>query len=560
MIDFKKTALILSLSTFLVACGGSDDKVQQQPSPTPVTPIAFNPVEATIADVHASIKTKGATCTEIVKSYLDRIEAYDKQGPTLNSVITVNKNALTDAKALDDYFAQTGQLKGDLHCVTVLPKDNIDTFDMPNTAGSPALANNIATDDAYIIKRIREQGGIILGKANLDEFAFGFGGKSSHEASGQVKNVYDLTKGPGGSSAGTGAAISASLAVVGIGTDTGGSIRVPSAVQGLVGLRPSLRLVSQDGIIPLAPTQDTAGPMCRQAIDCAILMDSLVGFDTSSSSNQRSSFDRTSALVSSESNFKVMTNQPQTYVPENESLVGKRIGILKELYAQPGANGELTEDGKLVNQTIDDAVAKLRAAGAVVEEVSIEDVKTILSRYSSLSSYEFKTSLTDYLKTANTAYKSYDDLFNSGLMIRTFSNYNRDPNDPAFIEGYALNTTERSPYVRLRMNSALNNTALDGTPKGAGYDALAYPSILGLAADLGSSPSSGTNNRLSPFSGFPALSMPAGSVTSSRSEYPMNVNIEFIAREFDEPTLFNIAVAFQKVNPARVTPKHTPAL
>jgi amidase len=553
-----KTVLCLSLAAFLTACNDSDSDKTSSPV---VQPIAFEPLEATIADVHASIQSKGATCVEIVQSYLDRIEAYDKKGPTLNSVIQVNESALAEAKALDDYFAEKGELKGQLHCVTVLPKDNIDTFDMPNTAGSPALANNIPDDDAYIIKKIREAGGIILGKANLDEFAFGFGGSSSHAKGGQTKNVYDLTKGPGGSSAGTGAAISASLATVGIGTDTGGSIRVPSSVQGLVGLRPSLRLVSQDGIIPLAPTQDTAGPMCRQAIDCAILMDSMVGFDSSPSANQRSEFARTSAPLRSESAYRGLVNQPTTYVPADASLVGKRIGLVRSLYPQPSGNGTVSEDTRLVTEAMDKAVEKLREAGAIVEEITISDLSTITSRYSSLSSAEFKISLTQYLKTTNSIYQSYDDLLASGLMIRSFSNYNTDPTSASYIENYERNTTERSPYVRLRMNSALDNVELDGTRKGLRFDAIAFPSITGFAGNLGGSPTTGTNNRLSPFSGFPALSMPAASVEHpTKSQYPMNVNIEFIAREFDEPTLFDIAVAFQKVNPARQVPVHTPSL
>lgn len=558
----QKTMLCISLAALLSACNDSDDSSKATPAPeeTAVTPIAFNPVEATIADIHASITSKGATCVEVVQSYLDRIEAYDRQGPTLNSINAVNSRALEEAKALDDYFAQNGQLKGQLHCVTVLPKDNIDTFDMPNTGGSPALANNIPADDAYIIKKIREAGGIILAKANLDEFAFGFGGKSS--VGDQAKNVYDLTKGPGGSSSGTGTAISASLATVGIGTDTGGSIRVPSSVQGLVGLRPSLRLVSQDGIIPLAPTQDTAGPMCRQAVDCAILMDSMVGFDASVGSNQRSEFARTSPLVRSESAYRGLVDQPTTYVPAADtSLVGKRIGLVRSLYPQPNRDGSISEDTRLMTEAMDSAVEKLRAAGAIVEEVTISDLSTITSRYSSLSSAEFKIALTEYMKTTNSIYQSYDDLLASGLMIRSFSNYNTDPTSASYIENYERNTTERSPYVRLRMNSALDNVELDGTRKGLRFDALAYPSITGFAGNLGSGPSTGTNNRLSPFSGFPALSMPAASVQHpTKSEYPMNVNIEFIAREFDEPTLFDIAIAFEKANPARMVPTHTPAL
>lgn len=547
----------------ITACGSSDndDKQTSQPS---IQPIPFEPLEATISDLHASLESKGSNCVNVVQSYLDRITAYDKQGPTLNSVISINPNILQEANELDEYYKKTGKFKGSLHCVPVLAKDNIDVINIANTAGSDALLDNIPQDDAYIIKNIKAQGGLIIGKANLDEFAFGFGGKST--VGGQAKNVYDLTKGPGGSSSGTGTAISASLAMVGIGTDTGGSIRVPSAVQGLVGLRPSLRVLSLDGIIPLAPTQDTAGPMCRQSIDCAKLFTAMVGYDPSSSSNQRNSFEHDAPLVNSETAYRTLINQQENYVPQNASLVGKHIGLIKNVYAN-------SKEGLLVQETIAKAAEKMREAGAIVEEVEIYDLPTILGsadittdsgytgRFESLSRFEFKESLTNYLLTATTSYKSYTDLLNSGKMISNFKNYDTDPNTSDFINGYHLNTTVRAPFVRLRLNSALDNTRLDGMSKGQRFDALAYPSITGLTNNIPSSPTTGSNNRISPFSGFPALSIPAGAVNyEKRSAYPMNVNIEFIAREFDEPTLFEIAAAFEKINPSRMVPIHTPAL
>jgi Asp-tRNA(Asn)/Glu-tRNA(Gln) amidotransferase A subunit family amidase len=561
--NLTKTILVTSVFMLITACKSSDndDKQTSQPS---IQPIPFEPLEATISDLHASLESKGSNCVNVVQSYLDRITAYDKQGPTLNSVISINPNILQEANELDEYYKKTGKFKGSLHCVPVLAKDNIDVINIANTAGSDALLDNIPQDDAYIIKNIKAQGGLIIGKANLDEFAFGFGGKST--VGGQAKNVYDLTKGPGGSSSGTGTAISASLAMVGIGTDTGGSIRVPSAVQGLVGLRPSLRVLSLDGIIPLAPTQDTAGPMCRQSIDCAKLFTAMVGYDPSSSSNQRNSFEHDAPLVNSETAYRTLINQQENYVPQNASLVGKHIGLIKNVYAN-------SEEGLLVQETIAKAAEKMREAGAIVEEVEIYDLPTILGsadittdsgytgRFASLSRFEFKESLTNYLLTATTSYKSYTDLLNSGKMISNFKNYDTDPNTSDFINGYHLNTTVRAPFVRLRLNSALDNTRLDGMSKGQRFDALAYPSITGLTNNIPSSPTTGSNNRISPFSGFPALSIPAGAVNyEKRSAYPMNVNIEFIAREFDEPTLFEIAAAFEKINPSRKVPIHTPAL
>jgi len=234
MIIFPSKALLSSLVVAALLTGCGDSKESDTPAAA-----EFSPVEGTIAQLHAALAAGTTSCEAVVQQYIDRIEAYDRTGPTLNSVISVNDEALTTAREQDAALA-AGESMQPLQCVTVLLKDNIDTADMPTSAGGLALQHSQPEDDAYIVKRLREQGAIILGKANLDEFAFGYQGSSS--VGGQVKNAYDPTKGPGGSSAGTGAAIAASFAMVGLGTDTGGSIRVPSSLEGLVGLRPSLRL------------------------------------------------------------------------------------------------------------------------------------------------------------------------------------------------------------------------------------------------------------------------------------------------------------------------------
>ena len=568
MKKLKQSFLIVSISAFLYACNDSNSDTQTVlPSP-----IKFEPVEATISNLHESITTQGTDCVSVVKSYLDRINAYDRP-LGLNSIISTNPDAMREAAKLDQQYKQSGKLAGPLHCVTVIVKDNIDVVGMPNTAGSSALKNNFPFNDAYIIQNIKKHGGIILGKANLDEFAFTYGGAST--VGGQAKNVYDLTKGPGGSSSGTGAAVSASLAMVGIGTDTGGSIRVPASVQGLVGLRPSLRLLSIDGIIPLAPTQDTAGPLCRKVEDCAKLMDAMVGFDSESNeSNQRSDFRFDAPLIQSANEYQALAKVPQSYVSSEFSLVGKRIGVLRGFFPNI-----ITTEGRLVVEAHNEAIEKLKAAGAIVEDVSIPNESEVIgdakftttlsdstiytNNFKSLSGFEFKKSLTDYLKTANSIYKSYEDLKQSGLMISNFSssNYDRDVESLAYKQEYEFNTLIRSSYVRERLSATFANKTLTGVALGEEYDVLVYPSIKSLAGAKVSSPSnSGTNNRLSPFSGYPALSMPAKAVETSLSNYPMNVNIEFIAKEFDETTLFNIAAAFEKINPARVTPVHTPAL
>ncbi|MCU4414385.1 amidase [Acinetobacter sp. WU_MDCI_Axc73] len=546
------------LTGFISGCNDSDDNSQ---SNNHVTPQPYQFVEGTIEQMQTSIKTGGITCHQVVQGYINRINTYDKQGVTLNSVITVSETALTEADKLDAYFKQNGKLIGPMHCVTVLPKDNIDTFDMPTSAGSKALMYSQPEQDAYIIKKIRDAGGIIIGKANLDEFAFGFQGNGTHPRGGQVKNAYDLSKGPGGSSSGTGASISASFAQVGIGTDTGGSVRVPSSVEGLFGLRPSLRLVSQSGIIPLAPFQDTAGPMCRAVQDCAILMDQMTGYDASLFSNQRSNMDINAPLLNGSIAYQTMTNVPTSYTASlnKDALKEAHIGVVRALF---GSNN--STETQLVNNTIDNAISQLKAAGATVDDVDIDDLNAILTSYRSVSAFEFKTSLTKYLQSWSNVkdhhYLSYDEILASGEARSNFNAYNIDLSAENIMAEYKKNTEERPNFVRTRLNNALDNKTLDGVTKGAAYDVLLYPTIQGLPSVLGGSPTTGTNNRLSPFSGFPAMNLPAGMVTTSPSLPRVPVGMEILGREFAEPTLFKIAYAWQQYAQPRQAPLNTPEL
>lgn len=550
--------LILSF-TLLAAC--RDEQKSDLAQTNHPQAIQFNPVEATIADVHAAIVQQHMSCVSIVQSYLDRIAAYDQAGPALHSIISLNPNALKDAQALDDDYQKNHRLKGPLHCVIILPKDNIDTAGMPTTAGAAALANHYPQQDAFIIQQIKSQGGIIIGKANMDEFAFGFTGRSSHRHGGQTKNAYDLRKGPGGSSSGTGTAVSASLALAGIGTDTGGSIRIPAAVQGLVGLRPSLRLISQDGLLPLSPSQDTAGPMCRTVTDCAILLDSLAGFDPSQRAHQRTEFSVSAPMLDNAIQYRARFSVPASYVPAADAaLRGKRIGIIRALYAQPNASGVLSEDGALVNQAMERAIERMTQAGAIVQNIEIEDLPYIFENYSSLSKHEFKPAITDYLTGSDSFFQSFQLLRASASSSTALERYAQDAMSAADEADYLKNTVQRGPHVRQVLGRAFNNRAGQRSGDSLPFDVLAYPSMPGLAANLGAIPDTGDANRLSVFSGFPAISLPAASVKSPRSAYPMNINIEFMAREFEEAQLLEIAAAFEKIIPARTVPQHTPAL
>lgn len=551
---------VFVLMGMLTACGSDND----DETAAVVTPVPFKFVEGTIDQLHTSIKTGGISCHDVVKGYLDRIAAYDKQGPALNAVITVSDTALAEADKLDAYYKTNKKLIGPMHCVTVLPKDNIDSFDMPTSAGSAAMINAQPDTDAYILKKIRDAGGIIIGKANLDEFAFGFQGWGTHPRGGQVKNAYDLERGPGGSSSGTGASIAASFAMVGIGTDTGGSVRVPSSVEGLVGIRPSLRLISQDGIIPLAPFQDTAGPMCRAVQDCAVLLDSMVGYDSSSAANQRASFEKDAAPVANATAYQAMTGVPSSYTQylNKEGLKGARIGVVRALFGTE--TGASDDEKAIVNKAVNDAITQLKAAGATVDDVTIDDLNTILTDYRSVSAFEFKTSLTTYLQSWSNAkdqhYLSYDEVLASAKARPNFNAYNTDLTDPATQASYVKNTVERPVYTRLRIGSALDNTTLSGVSKGTRYDVLLYPTIQGLPSVLGGSPNTGTNNRLSPFTGFPAMNIPAGMVQVSNTTPKLPVGMEMIARQFDEPTLIKIGYAWQEYAKPRVAPTYTPEL
>src|SRR5438093_3882780 len=237
----------------------------------------FAPEEATISAAHAAFAAGKTTCVQLVRAYLNRIEAYDHRGPALNAIITINPKALETAAEMDRLAAADKFRSGPLHCIPVILKDNYDTADMPTTGGSLTLAESVPTRDAFVVKKLREAGALILAKANLMELARG--GTTVSSLGGQTRNPYDLSRTPGGSSGGTGAAIAASFAIAGTGSDTGQSIRSPASAQSLVGLRPTRGLISRGGIIPLSTTQDEAGPITRTVEDAARMLDIMAGYD-----------------------------------------------------------------------------------------------------------------------------------------------------------------------------------------------------------------------------------------------------------------------------------------
>src|SRR6516165_5183871 len=274
---------------------------------------SFQVEEATVASVQQALRDKSLTCHALVQAYLDRIAAYDQKGPSLHAILALNPNALAEADRRDADYARAGPV-GPLHCIPLVLKDNYNTADLPTTGGSAALASAQPKADAFTVARLRKAGAIILGKSNMHEFALA--GTTVSSLGGQTLNPYDLTRTPGGSSGGTGAAVAANLALAGTGSDTVNSIRSPASANALVGIRPTKGLLSRSGIMPLSETQDAVGPIARTVADAARLLQAMVGYDPNDPSTAWS-----------------IGNVPASYTPflEEGSLRGVRIGLFKTM-------------------------------------------------------------------------------------------------------------------------------------------------------------------------------------------------------------------------------------
>jgi len=340
------------------------------PPPSEETRAKVDVVELSVADAQAGMVAGRFTSANLVDAYLARIAAVDDSGPTLNAVIALNPNARADAEALDAERA-AGTLRGPLHGIPVLVKDNIDVAGLPTTAGSLALADHVPPDDAALVASLRSAGAVILGKSNLSEWA-NFRSTNSisgwSSAGGQTRNPYVLDRNACGSSSGTGAAIAASLATVGVGTETDGSILCPSAVNGLVGFKPTVGVIPADGIVPISASQDTAGPMARSIADAAVLMAALSGIG---------------AAPHPAGEAAASSDEPDAAGP----LAGKRFGLMRQAMGRHAGLDAATEA----------AVARLREAGADVVDVELPTWGQWGEAELTVLLYEFKDGLNRYL-------------------------------------------------------------------------------------------------------------------------------------------------------------------
>lgn len=459
-----------------------------------------------------------SSAEQLVQQYLARIHAYDDQGPLLNALISLNPGALEQARQLDAERGQTGA-RSLLHGIPIVIKDNYNTVDLPTTGASQSLADFVPNDEATQTKKLREAGAIILGKTNLHEFAYGITSISS--LGGQTRNPYDTQRVPGGSSGGTAAAVAASFAAIGMGSDTCGSIRIPAAFNNLVGLRPSKGLSSIYGIMPLSHTQDVAGPLARIIEDLAIVLDLTVGYDPA---------DPDTSVMQDLDSPRFLNHLG------SESIAGLRIGRL---------SAWMDAADPQVRAQIDSALSLLAQHGATIAEVEIPDMASLLSQ-SGLIGHEFENDLDVYLQHfGSEALPSLEDIVAGGEFHEAVA---------GLLSRSAASEQNAENYqAALAMRTQLQQ-AIDHTMANQSLDLIVYPPIASLPALIGE-PQPGNNCSLSGNSGFPALSLPAGF-----SAEGLPVGMELLSRRMSDTRLLAIGHAIEQLLSQRQAPHTTPPL
>ena len=493
---------------------------------------------ATVADLNAAFDKGTLTSEKLVQLSLARIDAYDRKGPALRAVITLNPKALETARALDAERKSKGK-RSPLHGIPIVLKDNFDTFDLPTTGGSILLEGSIPPDDAFVVKKLRAAGAIILAKVNMSEFASG-GARSS--IVGQSRNPHDLTRTPSGSSGGTGVAIAAGYATIGLGTDTGGSIRGPVSSNGIVGLKPTLGLLSRDGIIPLALSFDTGGPMARSVYDVAVALGIMTGVDAADAATKASE-------------GKATTDY--TKFLNAGALKGARIGIARDFM---GADVE-------VDWLIESAIATMKKAGATVVDVRFP--RWLLEAkgefYTAIRYPEFPVQIAQYLSTLGPSYpKTLQQLIERAQVVTSPRPDGAGPNATRwsmFGRELVSGTPDDYKYLAVRDHGLpLVRQITEGVFASEHLDAVVYPTsprrpdlIAAPPETPGGASTSGTN--LANLTGFPDLIVPAGFTADG-----LPVGLSFLGPAFSEGKLLGLGYSFEQLTHARRRPVHTPAL
>ena len=511
----------------VVGAIGSKSAMAATSAPGP----GINIVEANVADLQAAMQSGKLTSQKLVKLYLARIGAIDKSGPRINAIIELNPDALSIAKALDLERKVKGA-RGPLHGIPILLKDNIATADkMQTTAGSLALIGAKPPRDAFLVTRLREAGAVILGKTNLSEWANMRSTRSTSGWSGRgglTKNPYALDRNTSGSSAGSGAAIAASLAAIAVGTETDGSITSPANVNGLVGIKPTLGLISRNGIIPIAHSQDTAGPMARTVADAAILLTALAGADA-----------RDAATSEAQSHA-----QDYTKFLDVDGLKGARIGVVRSNFG--GRND-------LVSAVVEEALKVLTARGAILVDVAeLPNAGKYAQTEYEVLLYELKADMAAYL-----AEFAPDSNLKTLKNIIDFNLQNQQREMPFFAQEHFLRAEAKGgldskEYLDALANNLLYSRAegIDKALKAQTLDALVAPSggPAWLTDFIKGDASGGGFSSAAAVAGYPHVTVPAGQV------FGLPCGISFVGTAWSEPTLIRLAYAFEQATMHRRAP------
>jgi amidase len=494
----------------------------------------FSVLETTIGDIHGAYRDGRLTCRQLVQAYLDRIEAYDQQGPALNAIVTLNPNALAEADALDAAGAGQKVLTGPLHGIPVIVKDQAETKGIATSFGSIALEGYVPTEDATVVAKLKAAGAIILGKSALPDFATSWFGLSSR--SGETRNPYALERDPGGSSAGTGAAVAANLATIGVGEDTGGSIRLPASFCNLVGVRVTPGLISRAGMSPLVVFQDTAGPMARTVTDAAILLDAMVGYDP------RDEYTAAYAIAGHKGSYAADLRR--------DGLAKARIGVLREAFG-----AESNADCAAVNAVIGGALAAIRSAGAETVEISLPNLMDHIVE-TSLYLTHSRHDINGFLAARPALpYRSLDDIYAAGKYHRALDLLEeivKGPVKPQDDPDYYRKLAARDGFQRAVVNLMARHR----------LDAICFPSVQvppptteELLGDRWTVLTFPTNTLIAAQTWMPSIALPAGFTAAG-----LPVGIELVVLPYHEPDLFRFGYAFEQATRHRRPPASAPAL
>lgn len=530
--DFISAGAIATAGIGSLLASSCHSEPQQKAAPPSASGTAadFELMEESITSLQEKLSAGKYTSEQITNLYLKRIEEIDKKGPTLNSVIEINPDALAIARTMDAE-RKSGKIRGPLHGIPILIKDNINTADkMQTTAGALAMAGHVAASDAFVVKKLREAGAVLIGKTNLSEWA---NFRSSHSCSGwssrggQTKNPYILDHNPCGSSSGSGVAVAANLCTVAVGTETDGSVTCPASTNGIVGIKPTVGLVSRSGIIPISVTQDTAGPMGKTVKDVAILLGAMTGIDSED-------------VVTKESEGRSQADY--TKFLDINGLKGKRIGIEKKPQG----------DNQYLHALQQKAVDLIKQLGAEIVQLEYLDKVSKLGDAEFLVlQYEFKDGLNKYLAAANARMKSLADVIE-------FNKQNENGAMPYFKQEILEGSDKKKSLDSKEYKIAFNKSHIQSRKM---IDALFKENKLDAVCGLTMGPACsidvvygdrwGDVSLTAPaaITGYPHISVPCGMV------YELPVGLSFFGLAYSEPELLSIAFAYEQASRNRTVPK-----